>query len=629
MSEEQNQIAEFAKKYINSTNRHVFLTGKAGTGKTTFLRNIVKLTHKNAVIAAPTGIAAINAGGVTLHSLLQLPFGTFLPDDNPRLSGHIGTQINTPKSMMANLQMNNKKRAMIRAMELLIIDEVSMLRADLLDAIDTVLRSIRRRRDKPFGGVQLLFIGDLLQLPPVVKDEEWPFLRKYYASQYFFDARVMGETKLVYLELNKIYRQSDPRFIDLLNKLRDNRMSRADVDFLNRYFKPGFKPPAREHYINLTTHNYKADRINSTALAELKNREYEYKAKVEGEFNPHNYPVEEVLKLRKGAQVMFIKNDPSGQGHFFNGKIGVVSRLDSQKIEVGFSDGSPSVDVEQYLWENKRFKLNAENIIEDEVIGTFTHYPLKLAWAITIHKSQGLTFERAILDVSGAFAPGQVYVALSRLTGLGGLVLSAPFEAQSFVTDTAVLNFVQDKQLATADFMRDIRMSASEYMGSYVADAFNLDPLEWLVLSHAQTYDKDEGHSVKQRYADWAYELAQNCAETKSMVDKFVVQLNTITARRPIDFGFLAGRIKAAISYFDPVFAQYHGRLALHLSAVITVKGTKVYQAELRDLTVAFGSAQQAMHKSLAMVETVISDKDFTRATLRILPVNRQLNGAI
>lgn len=626
MLEDLNQIAEFAKKYVNSTNRHIFLTGKAGTGKTTFLRNIVKLTHKNAVIAAPTGIAAINAGGVTLHSLLQLPFGAFLPDDNPQLSGDIGTQINTPKSMMANLQMNSRKREMIRAMELLIIDEVSMLRADLLDAIDTILRSIRRHRDQPFGGVQVLFIGDLLQLPPVVKESEWPYLKKYYASQYFFDARVMGETKLVYLELSKIYRQSDPQFIGLLNKLRDNRMRQADVDFLNRYYKPGFQPPAREHYINLTTHNYKADRINSTALAELQSREYEYQATVEGEFSPHNYPVEEVLKLKKGAQVMFIKNDPSGKGGFFNGKIGVISRLDGKQIEVNFSDGSPSVEVEQYLWVNKRFKLNPENIIEEEVIGTFTHYPVKLAWAITIHKSQGLTFERAILDVSAAFAPGQVYVALSRLTGLGGLVLSAPFGAQSFVTDEAVLEFVQEQHLEADDLMNDIRLSASEYLGSYVAEAFNLDNLEWQARNHAQSYDKDEGHSAKQKFSEWAFELARQCAETKTVADKFVGQLKQITARRPIDFGFLAGRLKAAVAYFDPVFEQNRSRIALHLGAVISIKGTKGYHAELCDLAAVFGSAQQAMHKSLAMVEAVIFDKDFTRETIRTLPVNRQLH---
>lgn len=626
--EELNQIAEFAWKYVSTTKRHIFLTGKAGTGKTTFLRNIARFTHKNTVIAAPTGIAAINAGGVTLHSLLQLPFGAFLPEDNPQLEGDITTQLNTPKSMMANLQMNGRKREMIRAIELLIIDEVSMLRADLLDAIDTVLRKIRRK-DSPFGGVQMLFIGDLLQLPPVVKDDEWPYLKKYYASQYFFAARVISEVQMVYLELNKIYRQSDPTFIRLLNKLRDNRISKEDIDLLNRYYNPDFRPQSGKPYINLTTHNYKADRINSSELAELKGKTYEYRAEVDGEFQPNNYPVEEILKLKKHAQVMFIKNDPSGQGGFFNGKLGTVSELDLNSIAVRFSDGSPDVTVEPYVWENKRFKLNAENIIEEEIIGTFKHYPIKLAWAITIHKSQGLTFERAILDVSGAFAPGQVYVALSRLTGLGGLVLSAPFGAQSFNPDTAVTDFVQDKQLEADAIMSDLRMAASEYLGSYVTEAFDLSHFEWQLSNHAMTYDKDELISAKQKFASWANDLAQQGSETKAVADKFVAQLRKITAQRPIDFELLTARLNAALHYFDPLFAQYRRKFELHLGAVAAVKGTKAYQTELKELASVCASAQQGMYKSLAMVEAVSADKEFTRESIKKLSLAPQLKPVI
>ncbi len=624
MSEELNQIAEFARKYVTTTKRHIFLTGKAGTGKTTFLRNIAKFTHKNTVIAAPTGIAAINAGGVTLHSLLQLPFGAFLPDNNPELSGDITTQLNTPKSMMADLQMNGRKRELLRALELLIIDEVSMLRSDLLDAIDTVLRKIRRK-DTPFGGVQMLFIGDLLQLPPVVKDDEWPYLKKYYTSQYFFDAHVLRKAKLIYLELNKIYRQSDPEFIHLLNKLRDNQMGRADIEFLNQYYKPHFQPPPDKPYINLTTHNFKADRINSTALAELKGNVREFRAVVVGEFQPNNYPVEETLKLKENAQIMFIKNDPSGKGGFFNGKIGTVSHLAEGIIHVRFSDGSPDVKVEHYVWENKRFKLNEALIIEEEIVGTFSHYPIKLAWAITIHKSQGLTFERAILDVSGAFAPGQVYVALSRLTGLGGLILSAPFTAQSFNTDAAVTCFVRDKQQEPGDIMSDIRMAASEYLGSYVTEAFDLSHLEWLFIHHEMSYDKDEALSAKQKYALWAHALAQQGAEAREVADKFVAQLIKITAQRPIDFEFLTGRLKAAIAYFDPIFAHYRITFENQLSAVAAVKGTKAYQNELRDLASACAAIQQTMHKSRAMVEAVIANQEFTRETIQKLDINHHL----
>lgn len=625
MAEETNQIAEFAKKYINTTDKLIFLTGKAGTGKTTFLRNIVRNTHKNTVIAAPTGIAAINAGGVTLHSLLQLPFGAFLPDDNPQLSGHIATQINTPKSMMANLQMNNKKREMLRAMELLIIDEVSMLRADLLDAIDTVLRNIRRRKDRPFGGVQILFIGDLLQLPPVVKDSEREYLNRYYPSPYFFDACVMRHSGLVYLEMNKIYRQSDPAFIGLLNNLRDSRMTQADIDTLNSFYHPGFKPMPDQHYINLTTHNFKADKINTAALEELQSQQFEYKATVEGDFQPSSYPVEEILSLKTGAQVMFIKNDPSWQSAFFNGKIGTVSKLTKESITVSFSDGSPDVDVEKYTWENKRFKLGTDNSIEEEVIGRFIHYPVKLAWAITIHKSQGLTFERAILDVSGAFAPGQVYVALSRLTGLQGLVLSAPFAAQQFAVEEAVVNFVAEKQTASQQISDGLQSAAAEYLSSYVSASFDLAGLEWQVRSHSLTYDKSETQSAKQKYAQWARELISLSAETKLVADKFMAQVRKITAQKQPDIIFLNERLAAAVTYFDPVFAQYRSGFDEHLGTISGIKGTKAYQTEVRDLAAVFGAAQQSMHKAKAMVEAFLSESEFTKETIQKLEINTRI----
>ncbi len=625
MAEEINQIAEFAKKYINTTDKHIFLTGKAGTGKTTFLRNIVKNTHKNTVIAAPTGIAAINAGGVTLHSLLQLPFGAFLPDDNPQISGHIATQINTPKSMLANMQMNNKKREMIRAMELLIIDEVSMLRSDLLDAIDTVLRSVRRRRDRSFGGVQVLFIGDLLQLPPVVKDSEWEYLNRYYKSQYFFDACVMRESGLVYLELNKIYRQSDPEFIRLLNNLRDSRMTSEDVVFLNTFYKPDFKPEKGDHYINLTTHNYKADKINMVALNELTTAQFEYKASIEGDFLPSSFPVEEVLSLKVGAQVMFIKNDSSGQSGFFNGKIGTVAKLAKESITVSFSDGSPDVVVEKYVWENKRFKLNAQNVIDEEVVGKFVHYPVKLAWAITIHKSQGLTFEKAILDVSGAFAPGQVYVALSRLTSLDGLVLSAPFSAQQFAADDAVKGFVADKQTDTEQVSSGLNAAAYEYLSTYVTSSFDLTGLEWQVRSHSLTYDKNESQSAKQKYAGWARELIQIFAETKVVADKFIGQIRKITHQQTPDITFLSERLSAALEFFDPVFENYRGGFDEHLGKIVSIKGTKAYQTEVRDLAGQFGMAQQSMHKAKAMVDAFLSESEFTRQSIQQLSINKHL----
>ena len=317
MERVEQSPAEIASKFINHTGKNIFLTGKAGTGKTTFLKYIVESTHKKCIVAAPTGIAAINAGGVTLHSLFQLPFGAFIPE-NIQATQTMYTKLNTPHSLIKEMQLNANKRNLLRELELLIIDEVSMLRADLLDAIDVILRSVRRNHTKAFGGVQILFIGDLLQLPPVVKDDEWQTLRNYYKSVYFFDARVLQQQKPLYVELDKIYRQDDAVFIGLLNNLRANKTTKADIDLLNSYHQPEFKPNPEENYITLTTHNVKADKINKEYLQNLGGQSFFYKARIDGEFNENTYPVELNLELKQGAQVMFVKNGLSGAQRFFN-----------------------------------------------------------------------------------------------------------------------------------------------------------------------------------------------------------------------------------------------------------------------------------------------------------------------
>lgn len=361
-----------ATKFINRTGKHLFLTGKAGTGKTTFLKQIIEHTHKNAVIAAPTGIAAINAGGVTLHSLFQLPFGSFIPSDAP-LNMSVTTQVTTPKQLTRNLQMHTSKRRLLQEIELLIIDEVSMLRADLLDAIDTILRYVRRKRNLPFGGVQILFIGDLHQLPPVVKDGEWSMLCEYYKSIHFFEALALGGQKPVYIELEKIYRQTDSRFISLLNNFRENKVSRDDINTLNKCLKPDFKPENSDGYIHLTTHNRIADEINRKALQRLPGESFQYSCEIEGNFLEHQYPIDPILELKEGAQVMFIKNDYSGQQRYFNGKIGVVTELGEEQIEVGFLDGSDPAWVERYEWQNKKFTLNkTSNEIEEDLLGALS-----------------------------------------------------------------------------------------------------------------------------------------------------------------------------------------------------------------------------------------------------------------
>ena len=417
-----NAVAAFAEQFINQTNQSIFLTGKAGTGKTTLLRKIMASTHKNAVIVAPTGIAALNAGGVTIHSFFQLPFSGFIPEFGAQAAFTDTVKFETKDTLLRHFTMNKTRLKIIRSIELLIIDEVSMLRADLLDAIDWTLRNVRGIH-QPFGNVQVLFIGDLLQLPPVAKQEEWQVLRQYYNGIFFFHARVLQEIQPIYIELSTIYRQQDQDFIQLLNQLRNNQITADDLSILNKYVRTNFDATKEEGYITLSTHNSKADLINSKALEALKEKEWNYASEITGEYPKHLYPIEPTLSLKLGAQVMFIKNDNSIEKHYFNGKMGRIKSLSEQEITVYFPEEKKSINVEKFEWNNIRYVLNeATGAIEEEVIGTFVQYPLKLAWAITVHKSQGLTFDKAVLDVSDVFAPGQAYVALSRLRTLEGLV---------------------------------------------------------------------------------------------------------------------------------------------------------------------------------------------------------------
>ena len=345
-------------------------------------------TYKNAVVAAPTGIAAINAGGVTLHSLLQLPFGTFIPEIIRLPASE--SRITTPQTLFQESRFNASKRKLIQELELLIIDEVSMLRADLLDCIDHSLRYLRKRKSEPFGGLQILFIGDLMQLPPVVREDEMNLLRQYYASPYFFDARALKDTPPILVELQTIFRQSDQQFIDLLNRVRHNEQTEKDLQLLNQHYQPDLDSTSLEGYVHLTTHNRKADSINQSRLRNLEGEDFTFEAHLEGDFPDSMFPTGEKIQLKVGAQVMFIKNDPSGQGQFFNGKIGQVSGLSQEEIWVRFEDGN-EILAETYKWENKRYVLNKTNSqIDERYMGSFEQYPLKLAWAVTVHKSQGL-----------------------------------------------------------------------------------------------------------------------------------------------------------------------------------------------------------------------------------------------
>jgi hypothetical protein len=406
---EHNEVFDLAYRFVSETNENIFLTGKAGTGKTTFLRYLKESAAKNIIVAAPTGVAAINAGGVTLHSLFQLPFHPFLPTKNNKAE------------LVARLRFNKQRKQILRKMDLLVIDEISMVRCDVMDAIDTVLKFVRRNHHLPFGGVQVLCIGDLYQLPPVAQNQEWKILGEYYRSPFFFDSLAVKELSPVLIELNKIYRQKESGFVELLNKVRNNTMVAEDFDLLHSRFNPLFQPGVAENFITLTSHNNQADLINQQRLHKLPGPDFTFTAEISGDFPESMYPAEFELKLKKGAQVMFLKNDLV-QKRYFNGKIGIITALEKDKITVCCDD--TDIDVRPEEWINSRYALNrADGKLEQETLGTFTQYPLRLAWAITIHKSQGLTFEKVMIDAAGAFSSGQVYVALSRCTSLDGIVL--------------------------------------------------------------------------------------------------------------------------------------------------------------------------------------------------------------
>ncbi len=613
-----NSPAAIASRFVNSTGRHVFLTGKAGTGKTTFLRNIKAKTHKSALIAAPTGIAAINAEGVTLHSLFQLPFGTFIPANVPFNQDSTSVQLNTPHTLVRGMKINKDKQAMLREFELLIIDEVSMLRADLLDAIDHVLKYVRRKRDVPFGGVQILFIGDLHQLPPVVKEDEKKYLDPWYDSPYFFEAHALRDNEPIYIELDKIFRQSDKKFISILNNLRDNKITEEDLKVLNHHYKPGYSPAKKDPgTVYLTTHNYKANDINKNALKKLPGDMYIFEAVVEDDFDEYLYPVDYELKLKMGAQVMFIKNDYSGEHRYFNGKIGIVSDLSSDKIVVKFNDGTPSTEVEKYTWENKRYTLDKEkNEITEHIKGTFTHYPIKLAWAITVHKSQGLTFEKAVIDVAGAFAPGQIYVALSRLVSLEGLVLTAQLPKKMFSQEEAILEFAKtqkDKEILEKEYEEESHI----YVRDHVMRAFNFNILWNLYFQHVQTYTLDEKKSAKQQYRKWAVNLQSELKQVKEVADKFLLQLQKITQRKANgSIIMLQKRVKAANEYFEPLLKEFSQKIYSHINALKGQKGVKKYVKELRDVERLFFSQLMIIRKSEALIQAVVEKTELSKEAM-------------
>lgn len=608
--------AEFTERFINQTNSPVFLTGKAGTGKTTLLRKIVETTHKNTVIVAPTGIAALNAGGVTIHSFFQLPFSSFIPEfvSEGLVNGTI--KFESKETLKRHFHFNKTRQNLIRSVELLIIDEVSMLRADLLDAIDWTLRNVRRNND-PFGGVQVLFIGDLLQLPPVIKPEEWSLLQKHYRGIFFFNAHVFQEQAPVYIELDKIFRQDDQLFIDLLNHLRNNEITLEDQKLLEKYVNPHFDSTKEDGYITLTTHNSKADQLNATALNSLSEKSVIYSAEIKGDFPPHLFPLEKDTELKVGAQIMFIKNDISFEKNFYNGKMGVIKSLTSEEIEVFFKDEKRSIVVEKYEWNNIKYSLNEQSgEIEEETLGTFVHYPIKLAWAITIHKSQGLTFDKAVLDVSQVFAPGQAYVALSRLRSLSGLVLLKPLSMNGLINDQQVVSYSSNK--APEDVMKlYLDRETARFIYTSLFQAFDWYDYTTKWATFELGFKLQGPKTEKGKDKSWAANQLQTVQTTFDAARKFQNQLTNIFSKENPDWNFVHERVQAAYLYFfKPLDAQVYSIMKRRYE-LSKIKKTKQYNDELEELEQEVVAVVHRLMKARLLMEAVANQKPFTKETIK------------
>jgi DNA-binding NarL/FixJ family response regulator len=607
MAEEAaNREFGLAAGFVNHTLQHVFITGKAGTGKTTFLKYIKENSFKKLAVVAPTGVAAINAGGVTMHSFFQLPFGIFLPTKQ-YVPATTGGEVVNEGALLKNIRFNANKRQLLQELELLIIDEVSMVRADMLDAMDVILRTYKRMPNLPFGGVQVLYIGDMFQLPPVVNKAEWNILKEYYASPFFFDAQVIKQQLPVYIELKKIYRQTDAHFIRILDNIRNNKILRDDLDELHRHYDPQFVPFAYDHFITLTSHNHKADAINRAELKKLNTKLHSFEGTVKGDFSEKAFPAEQVLHLKEGAQIMFIKNDKGEVRRYYNGKIGTIRSIHGETIRVAFKGESEELEVEKETWRNIRYHYDREkDEIDEEELGSYTQYPIRLAWAITIHKSQGLTFERAIIDAGESFAAGQVYVALSRLTSMDGLVLYSKVAPQCINTDERVLAFA-----ATAPPEETLEQRLQEEQKKFVENSlvqtFDWNKLVQTLRLHADEYERRAIHGQEQATM-WAEKLFKKAMEQKSVADKFATQLEKILATAAADnYAHLHQRIEAATLYFAKSIDELIADVKEHAGDWSKKAKTKKYIKDLQALELTLNrkklQIQQTVHVTTGLAK--------------------------
>ena len=551
-SETTNEKQQLASEFVLKTSANVFVTGKAGTGKTTFLRTIQQNSIKKTVVAAPTGVAAINAGGMTLHSLFQLPFNAFVPTKQ-RVPANF-TNINT---LFEGFKFSKAKIELLKELELLIIDEVSMLRCDTLDCIDTILRTVRKNQNEAFGGVQVLFIGDLFQLPPVIKDEEWSFMKDYYDSPFFFNALVLKETHFLNIEFDKIYRQNEEKFIRLLNKVRNNEMSEDDFYLLNDRYQPELLGDL-EDYITLTTHNYKADKINQAQLQKLEGDINEFPAEISGDFYENSYPTELKLQLKRGAQIMFIKNDSKPEKKYYNGKLATVKNFANDGIVVQFLDNGEEYLLGKETWENIRYSYStSSDKIEEEKLGSFTQYPIRLAWAITIHKSQGLTFEKAVIDAGQAFAPGQVYVALSRCTNIKGLFLMTQITPMAIKSDERIIAFTENYLTSEDDLQRQLPFLKIEFAKTQLVKAFDWSKMV-ILLGEFTDFAQEKNLPEKETAISFLQSLEKKARELNQTAFTFSAQLQEILKHidKAENQSLLQQRVLKSIHYFGEKLAN-------------------------------------------------------------------------
>ncbi|HLY68326.1 MAG TPA: helix-turn-helix domain-containing protein [Puia sp.] len=620
-ADSSNHIFQMAVQFVNQTNKHIFLTGKAGTGKTTFLKYIKENSFKKTAVVAPTGVAAINAGGVTMHSFFQLPFGPFVPSQTNEWNSPVTNRHN----LFKNIRFNHNKRELLRELELLIIDEISMVRADMLDAVDTILRHFRQQPLLPFGGLQVLYIGDLFQLPPVVNNDEWEkILKIHYSSPFFFDALVVKESPPVLIELKKIYRQNEAGFISILNNIRDKKTTVRDLEQLHQHYNPGFHPPENDHYITLTTHNTKAHEINQQKLRKLTGKLFEFKGELTGDFNEKSLPAAMLLQLKVGSQIMFIKNDKGEFRRYYNGKIGTISKIETDKIFVQFPGPKNEMEIEKETWKNVRYNYNSEkDFVDEEELGTFKQYPICLAWAITIHKSQGLTFEKAIIDAGDSFAPGQVYVALSRLISLEGLVLRSRIHPQSITTDERVLAF--SKSEMAEDFLElELKREQQIFVSRSMLQSFSMEKSVQRFQEHRDEY---EHRTIPDKGAAfiWAKNQLDNLVQLQGVAVKFTRQLERVLTNTEQDgYAHLHERINKGFEHFYSTLNEILASLKKHIRDVSIKPRVKKYVAELHVLQILIERKLKQLQQTVQIAEALMKGMD-TNALLTLVEQSRRL----